>query len=192
MNDHPTGEQLALYAMDALDAEASQVLESHVSLCVPCGAALAKEAQLEVALAQTGQASVPSVARFPPRSNQRSNLRWAFASAASLLLLLGGARSLFSSRDSVRSDPARSSAALQSFASLDAGALAIHVAAARTLEMAVACLDAKQLDECLKSSREQGRMVQLPAQPVPKYEELALDAPHPAPLGAWQPLAEGE
>jgi hypothetical protein len=81
---HLSGEELALYVIDALPAERARAVEHHVGACADCAAALAADARLELALSE--------VAR-QPRTNRRWRIAAAtFAAAAAVVVALWATR----------------------------------------------------------------------------------------------------
>jgi anti-sigma factor RsiW len=76
---HATATELELYVLGALDAARIEAFEEHCAACDRCAAALAGEAQLEVAFEQ--------VARRPSRVVAPKPLRAAAYGAAGLLAM---------------------------------------------------------------------------------------------------------
>lgn len=63
MSSHPTPEQLEQYVLGALDGAGGLELEAHLGACPACTAALAREARLELGLAEAARLPTPLLAR---------------------------------------------------------------------------------------------------------------------------------
>jgi anti-sigma factor RsiW len=88
MATHP--DDLDLYVMGALDDGRRAQVEEHVAGCDQCAAELARQARLELQLAEVAQSSVAAVLPLPVRRGRRK--RWVaaagLAAAASLAAVL--------------------------------------------------------------------------------------------------------
>jgi anti-sigma factor RsiW len=71
MSKHVSPSDLEQYIIDGLDAVRAAAVEAHVARCEACGAALAKEATLEMAFEQVARAPVRVIAR----SREQGRLR---------------------------------------------------------------------------------------------------------------------
>jgi ferric-dicitrate binding protein FerR (iron transport regulator) len=69
MTLHATREELELYVLGAVDGGRAEALEAHCAACDACAAALAREAQLEIAFEQVARvAARPAVLARPLRA----------------------------------------------------------------------------------------------------------------------------